>query len=63
MGLQLLDCLACIRLSSLSSFARELILIVVNSGKPCGDSHAAVAMVTNPRFQLLLEPSFLTVLR
>ena len=41
----------------LSGFARELILIVVNSGKSCGNSHAAVAMFTNPRFQLLLEPS------
>ena len=37
-------------LFSLSSFARELILIVVNGGKPYSDSHAAVAMVTNPRF-------------
>jgi len=53
MGLQLLASVS----SSLSGEARDLILIVVNGGKPCGDSHAAVAIVTNLQFQLPLEPS------
>ena len=43
MRLQLLDCITCIA-CPFSGFARELILIVVDGSKPCGDSHAAVAM-------------------